>query len=173
MKIARDLPGGKSVSPVISIDAGLRLPLDGLRENDPSLKITSNAESLGSITWKSIPSSPPVAVFSQSEVTFSLSDAKDVQAGEPCNIYIAFNYSEPLVLFDAITVKLPSFSGAPNSHLQISGSSAINFTASWMPHTNELTLVNKAQFVKAGSDVRVLILDTAGIQMSIQFTNSK
>ena len=161
-----DIPAETSVSPVIAYDSGLRLPLDGLARNDRSLKIKTDDDTIGPVAWTVIPESPAVARFANSEVLFSVSDALHVVSGEACNIQVNFNLSVALFPYDAVTLKLPSFSGYPNTDLVLEGESAGNFTASWDPHAAEITFVNKAHRLNPLSDLRILVPSASGIKMS-------
>jgi hypothetical protein len=166
LKLLLDIEAETSVAPVISYDSGLRLPLDGLRENDPTLRIMSDSIEIGPVRWTPIPVSPALAIFANTEVRFSMPSGPQVSSGDACNIHVNFNLSVPLFPYDAVTLRLPSFTGATNKNVEMGGESGGNFTAFWDPHAAELTFVNHATRLKALSDLRILVLSSAGIKIS-------
>jgi hypothetical protein len=150
------VPAWKTVSVQISLGAGIRLPVKGLRLNDESLTISTDAQ-LGPVIPTHLPCSQSVGSFFD---TPSLSYPAEATPGKASRFTIAFQAQMQLVPGDSIKVKLRSHVGAPRSSVPILGPFADSFEASYSDET--LTLKVEKE-IPANTAIEITVSHIAGI----------
>jgi hypothetical protein len=150
------VPAEKTVSVQISLGAGIHLPVKGIRLNDESLTISTDAH-LGPVIPTHLPCSQSVGSFSD---TPSLRYPAEATPGKASSFTITFEAQMQLVPGDSIKVKLRSHLGAPRSSVPILGPSADSFEASYSDETLSL---NVEKEIPASTAIEITVSHTAGI----------
>ena len=150
------VPAKKAVSVQILLGAGIHLPVEGLRLNDESLTISTDAH-LGPVVPTHLSSSQSVGSFSN---TPSLIYPPQAIPGKTSRFTIAFTAQMQLVPGDEIKIKLTSHIGFTASSVPILGASADSFHASYFDET--LTLKVQTE-MPANTATEITVSNTAGI----------
>eukprot|EP00960_Hanusia_phi_P054201 762571-Hanusia_phi.AAC.1 len=158
----QDIPAKADVEIVIPSSFGLRLPASGLLQNQPSLKMSCDAEA-GRVLPTSIQEISGVGYFSKSSLSFL--DASDdgerfVQAGRIVRLRLEVEIGMKLYPNDELVLALPDFMLTATSSDLVNASSinetSLPFYVSIRPASREVVLTSTAELEASTSLTFVL-----------------
>ena len=161
--IAYSLSERTEVTILVPETLGITLPVNGLQQNQLSLKISTDAKN-GPVQGYSIPNSQPVGSFA-SDASPRL-DFVPGRTGEPVTMTFRFVAQMGIVEMETITLTLPGFSaGEDIDSLSIfDATNSGRFAASWSEKGSQLTLTFNVA-LQAGIPQIVTVPVDNGIQL--------
>jgi hypothetical protein len=129
-------PRVERISLSLSCETGMRLPLQGLRQNDVGISIWSNSTYAPMVQPEAVRISPPLGFYAS---TLSYGNP---QAAMPSSINFSFTASGWLSEGDELRLSLPGFFGPKRQSIRVrlEGPSGPSFLARWNDTRNMLVL---------------------------------
>ncbi len=158
-----------SVTVVVPVTAGIKLPENGTDKNDLRFTISTLAND-GPVLPVSILSSPSVAVLRRSAVTFSMPLAGAVTA-----VDMSFTFEQAMLPDDLIRIKLPGFSrqcpAKPPScpveeYVNLTGTSAPFLRGVWL-NANETLLLTVLDEIPPSVPLAFTLPSSLGVRVPI------
>ena len=161
---------GTQVTINVPMDAGIIIPLRGLKENQQSLKLRTDAIA-GPVRGVSITSSDPVGAFFDASTLDANNDSPSPRisfrfddANGPAQIRFEFIATMPIVSGESITLKLPSFSAGVDIGAVPLLENGNRFDVKWTESTQELNVIFRIALA-SDTSLSFNISSTAGIRL--------